>query len=100
MTLTIPVPVPLTRCSILQEERERITKVGGVVEFHGCWRVSHPNLNMRLAVSRSFGDPGFKGLKVPPWVRAHLHMIMRYVKREKPFCKRVVSERDHHKGTG
>jgi hypothetical protein len=43
----------------------------------------------------------FKGLKVPPWVRAHvINMVIACVKRERSFCKRVVSERDQHKGTG
>jgi hypothetical protein len=43
------------------------------VEFLGCWRVVHPLVPMRLAVSRSLGDPQFKGVVVR---RAPLHICL------------------------
>jgi len=57
--------VEATRLSVdhkpdLEEEKKRIVKAGGSVEFSGCWRVAHSKIPMRLAVSRSFGDPTFK----------------------------------------
>jgi len=45
-------------------ERQRVTSVGGRIEFCGCWRViaEHPTKPVRaaLAVSRSLGDIDFK----------------------------------------
>jgi protein phosphatase 1L len=60
----------------LEEEKKRILKAGGSVEFSGCWRVAHSLIPMRLAVSRSFGDPTFKR----PFARdAPLLMLRRHV---------------------
>lgn len=44
----------------LPEESLRIKRAGGSVAFSGCYRVAHEKIPMRLAVSRSLGDPAFK----------------------------------------
>lgn len=91
--------VEATRLSVdhkpnLTEEKERITKVGGLVEFHGVWRVTHARLNMRLAVSRSFGDPGFKGLQegVPPLVSCEPYVCVRELRRGVDLCVVLASD--------
>jgi len=45
------------------EEKRRIERAGGRVEWSGCWRVAHDEVPMRLAVSRSLGDQKFKQLE-------------------------------------
>jgi serine/threonine protein phosphatase PrpC len=44
----------------LPEEKLRVQRAGGSVEFSGVWRVAHQAIPMRLAVSRALGDPAFK----------------------------------------
>ena len=56
-TTYLPHPLPH-----VQEEKLRITRAGGSVDFSGVWRVAHPAIPMRLAVSRALGDPSFKRL--------------------------------------
>lgn len=44
----------------LETEKRRVLRAGGSVEHSGVWRVAHPAIPMRLAVSRALGDPAFK----------------------------------------
>jgi len=42
------------------DERARITSLGGEVVEAGCWRVTSPHLNVMMATSRAIGDRAFK----------------------------------------
>lgn len=71
----------------LPEEKLRITRAGGSVEFHGVWRVACAGIPCRLAVSRSLGDPLFKKREGEgeQLVSSVPHVAVRELKREDLF---------------